>query len=171
MCFHPVNEPSVKWRSSSVLDASAESPGHNGNCGGWWFAEPRPSRLRWQLCILLWPTPSNHPMDGRITGTARLVCFGAGLPSCKVFYLFSIPLCHPSVHPSRQLPHYNHIILSGIQSAAWEKILVASGACWCVFWAADGSCSVGRLDEMVIGRESLGLLTGQENWCGFYFLA
>lgn len=131
MCFHPVNEPSVKWRSSSVLDVSAESPGHNGNCGGWWLAEPRLSRLRWQLCILLRPTPSNHPVDGGITGTARLVCFGAVLPSCKVFYLFIIPLWHPSVQAIASLqPHHLvwHSICSlGEDSCSFRCMKVGAG--------------------------------------------
>lgn len=52
----------------------------------------------------------------------------------------ALELCSPAVRcstsssfpsdfqPYRQLHHYNHIILSGIQAAVWEKILVASGA-------------------------------------------
>lgn len=72
MCFHPVNEPSVKWRSSSVLDVS-ESPGCNGNCGGWWLAQQWLNQLDWQPCTCLQHTVSNHATDSVITGTARLV--------------------------------------------------------------------------------------------------
>lgn len=63
-------------------------------------------------------------MGNEIIGAARLVHFGAVLPGCKVIYLFAVP---PDIHWYRQLHHYNRIILPGIQSAVWEKILIASG--------------------------------------------
>lgn len=107
MCFHPVNEPSVNWRSSSVLDVFAESPGCNGNCGDWWLAQQWPSQLGWQHCTHLWPTLSNHLMHSGIVGTARRVCFGAMLPRCQVIYLFTIPLWHPLVMAIASLqPHH-----------------------------------------------------------------
>lgn len=131
MCFHPVNEPSVKWRGSSVLNVSAESPGCYGNCGGWWLAQRWLSQLGWQHCTHLWPTPSNHSMDSKIIGTARLVCLGAMLLSCKVIYLFNVLLWHPFVQAIAflQLQHFLwHSVCSlGADSCSFRCVEVGAG--------------------------------------------